>query len=74
MYPSWIDGPVFSSIQQLRLYHGLAYRDFAFHDFGTPVVRVLDIPNSRYPKLSSAFGISAFRISPFQHYCRELLP
>jgi hypothetical protein len=74
MYPSWIDGPVLSSIQWLRLYRGLAYRDFAFRDFGTPIVRVLDIPNSRYPKLSPAFGISAFLISSFRNSYRELLP
>jgi hypothetical protein len=36
-------------------FHNLAFRDFGFHDFGTPVVRVLDIPNSRYPKSSSFF-------------------
>jgi hypothetical protein len=71
MYPSWIDGLVFSSIQRLRLYRGLAYRDFSFRDFGTPVVRVFDIPNSLYPKsqylkLSPTFEISAFRISRFR--------
>jgi hypothetical protein len=48
-----------------RSLRDFAYRDFGFRDFGTPVVRVLDIPNSRYPKSSSFFwdfGVSHFTI------------
>ena len=71
MYPSWINGPISIWIQRLILYLGLAYRDFAFRDFGTPVVRLNDIPNSRYlksqyPKLSPTFGISALHILQFR--------
>jgi hypothetical protein len=48
-----------------RSLHDFSYHDFGFHDFGTPVVRVLDIPNSWYPKSSSFFqdfGVSHFAI------------